>query len=164
MKPAIGRRARLLNQAIEGRKPVFQFYAFAQLSELVFSDFAQHAHRVFAFDLAGGMHKPLGQFAICGEEQQTRSIEIQASNRNPTAGFQFRQAGKHGRATLRVLAGHNFTDTFTINNGLRFWGGKTQSTTIKADAISAGDLLPEFSLLAVDLQTPGANPFFRLAT
>jgi hypothetical protein len=46
---------------------------------------AQHPHRVFPLNLGRGVHQPVGQFAIVGQQQQALRIQVKPSHRDPAA-------------------------------------------------------------------------------
>ena len=60
------------------------------------------------------MHQAVREFTIRCENQEARSIEIESSDRYPTAAPEARQTIEHRRASLRIIPRANLPDRFVV--------------------------------------------------
>ena len=71
-----------LNVAEPGQA-ILQFDTFFENAELLVCGPAMNTASVLPVNTTGRVHHLVGQFAVCGQQQQTRSVNIQPANSNP---------------------------------------------------------------------------------
>jgi hypothetical protein len=84
-EPGVTPLAGLRLDAIETGGPILQDHATQQALKHRRGWRAPQPHAVFALDLTRGMHEPVRQLAIVGEEQQPRSVDVQPADDDPAA-------------------------------------------------------------------------------
>ena len=103
----------------ELRNPVIKVDAFEQTLLFFVAQRAQHAHCIFPLQTEPGMHKPIGQLAGAGEQQQAFGVEVEAADRLPFALKQLGQASENGGAILRVVVCHDFPRWLVVRDNTR---------------------------------------------
>jgi hypothetical protein len=73
---------------------------------------------VFALDLARGMHQPVGQLAVGGEEDQARGIDVEPADRDPAPLLGSRQTAEDGRALLGIAPRHQLALGLVVDDDL----------------------------------------------
>ena len=109
------------------------------------------------------MHQSVGEFAIRGKQQQTGSIEIQATHPYPTPFAQRRQAAENGDAVPRIAAGAYLPDRFVIDQySSRSGRRQGDRASVKLNRLPPDNPRTGLRNLAVNGNAPLGDPFFHL--
>src|SRR5690606_35740642 len=90
VEPAVDACATGADEVGGAGRAVCLHHPFLQTLEPPFVVLAHDPHRILAVHLPGGVHQPVGQLAIGGEQQQAGGIDIQSANVDPAALLQAR--------------------------------------------------------------------------
>ena len=143
---------------------IFQENALKQALDHRIVHFPEDPYRVFPINLVGRVHQAIRQLAVCGEEHQSRGIDIQPSDGNPPVLLETWQTIKHRRPPLRILSSGNLTlrlviDQYPAHHFRRT--GHFQSLAVEFEAILNSRFLPGRHRLPVDQQAAGFHPAFN---
>src|SRR3569832_1014249 len=165
--PVIGALAARVDQRIEVRGAVIELLALAQALEYRVLDLSQYTHRVFAFDLAGGMHLSIGELAVVGEQQQAQRVEVEATHGDPASADAW-QAIEYGRPSFRIGLTAYLAGGFVIHEHARprlfHRRRRSDDAAIDAHDVAVRDTGAELRGRVVDGDASGAYPFFDAAT
>src|SRR3569832_1005875 len=165
--PVIGALAARVDQRIEVRGAVIELHALAQALEYRVLDLTQYTHRVFAFDLAGGMHQTIGELAVVGEQQQAQRVEVEATHGDPASADAW-QAIEYGRPSFRIGLTAYLAGGFVIHEHARprlfHRRRRSDDAAIDAHDVAVRDTGAELRGRVVDGDASGAYPFFDAAT
>jgi hypothetical protein len=146
---------------------ILQLHAVLQLLERAVGNLAVDPAQVLALDLARRMHQTVGQFAIRGEQQQTRGIQIQTTNRDPAQAFEARQPIEYRGASLRVDQSGHFALGLVV--GKHAWtfvghGANHELATIELDALTIAERVTDGRRPTIDLDFAAQHAFFNHAS
>ena len=147
-------------------RAVFEHHALFQALDHFLCDLTHDAHGIFAVHLIGRVHQAVGQLTISGKQQQATGVDIQATDVDPAAVLEARQAVKNGGATFRVIAGTDFALGLVVqHDAAGDFGAQIAAnrTVVHADLIHAVDPAAKLGGLSVDADAAGGNPAFNLA-
>jgi len=159
--PGMTTLARLQSDAIEIGMAVLEKDSTPQALEHLGRWQTPQAHQVFAFDLAGRMHESMCQLAIVGEQQQTRGIDVEAPDHDPSSAGGRRQPIEYRWPALGIVARGHLADRLVIQQNLDSLAAAAQFQPfpVEADSISVRGAIAERGHLVVDGQATSANPF-----
>ena len=146
-------------------RAVFEFHAGDQLRNHVFGEFAQHPHRVFAFDFEARVHQVVGQLAIGGENHQAVGVVVQPADGDPLGAAQLGQGIEHGGAAFGVVAGDDFAVRLVVDQdaGALLVKAQIDAAAADLDHVARSDLAADGGGFAVDLHAALGNPFLHFA-
>ncbi len=84
-KPGVSGRDLSGHDVGKSRFSVLELDPGKQLLDLFIRHGPADSAQVFAVDLTGGVHHPIGQFSISGQQQQPGRVEIQATDGDPAS-------------------------------------------------------------------------------
>jgi len=107
------------------------------------------------------MHQAVGEFAVVGEEQESRAIEVEASDGDPASR---RQAGEHDGPPFRIAAHDEFALRLVIDEDARCpRSGKLDRPAVDGDCLARPGTVAELGEAAAYRDTTGLDPGFDLA-
>lgn len=151
--------------AVETRGPVLELDAAAKLIEDGRTRRSAQAHAILALDLARGMHEPVSELAIIGEQQQPRCVHVEPADDDPSTAVRGRQPLEHGRPVLGIAARGHFSHRLVINEHLGAGRApvEIEPFPVEADGVVGRPAIAETCDLAVDRDPPGADPLLDAA-
>ena len=102
--------------AVELGNAVFQQDTIQHGLALFLGHAATHAHGIFTDKTVGGVHQPVGQLTIGGEQHHAGGVDIQPADLDPAHPLQARQVIEHRRAPFRVVARAHFSRRLVVHN------------------------------------------------
>lgn len=150
---------------IEARGSILELDTLSKLIENRHAGRSPQTHAVLAFDLARGMHQPVRELAVVGEQQQSRGVHVESADDDPSTPVGRRQSFEHGRAILRITARGHFADGLVIDQDLGSGRAPVQVERfpVEADLVVDRPAISEARDLAVDRDPSGADPLLDAA-
>src|SRR5690348_4930588 len=149
--PVVRPFAALVGKRGDPSHAVVELHALAQRVLLLRGEGADHAHRIFAFDLVARMHQPIGELARGREQQQPLAVEIEPAHGDPLGASKPRQLLEHGRTAFRVGPAHDLAGRLVIQQhaGARRREAQPHELAVDADLVVRPDLLSDLRRHAV---------------
>ena len=119
--PAIGAFTTSILDRTKRSHAVVQPNAVQQVLFFFVAQGSQDAHGIFPLQSKPGVHQLVGQLTRAGEQKQTLSVQIQATDGLPFALLQTRKLAKHRRPVLRVIVGNHLANRLVVSNNTRRW-------------------------------------------
>ena len=164
--PAIGPAAALLDQRVEPRGTIFEHDALGQAAQRLRARLAQDPHQVFAFHSEGGMHQPVGQSAVGGQNQQSAGVQVEAADRYPAPALEPRQCGEYGRMPGAAVARDELALRFVVcDDPVRpeIASRQLQYPPVQAKLLAAVNLESRLCPAPVDAEPPCRDPGLHFA-
>src|SRR3569623_833027 len=164
--PVVHALAARVGDGVETGGAVVEHHALAETLQYLVVHLAQHAHRIFAFDLAGRVHQPIGELAVVAEQQQAQRIEVEPADRDPAAA-DARQPVEYRGAAFGIGLGADLARGLVINQHPRprFIQRRRRGDLAAVDThhVAVGAAHAELGRRAVDGDAAGAYPVFEPA-
>jgi hypothetical protein len=112
------------------------------------------------------MHEPMGEIAVSREQQQTRCVEVQSADRDPSPSRRRRKPFEYSRAPFGILARRQLAAGLVIRQiAVRAVDdGELYGAAVEQDALFARHRLAKLGAAAVDEDTAFVNPALDLAS
>ena len=163
--PGVAALGRIDLDGIEVGRPILELDPAPQPLQYLVRRRSPEPHQVLTPYLARGVHEPMSEFAVIGEQQETGGIHVEPTHHDPSPTHRWRQSLEYGRPALRIIARGHLADGLVIQQYFNriLSPAEVQRFPVETNPVRAFGAIAERRDPIVDGHATGTNPVFDSA-